>query len=598
MAATLGGLKGSRNQTLLNSSSVAVTLTVGNNGQSTTYSGALSGAGGSLTKIGAGTLILSGANTYDGPTTITDGSLQLGDGAAGGSLHAVGNIQNDGNLTVNRNNVAVQGVDFGGGYITGTGSFTQAGSGTTILNLANSYGGTTTVNAGKLVVDSQQTSAGAVSVADGASLGITVTATAQWQPTALTLGTTTGCSLEFGNVANSGTTTAPLNPGSVTRNGTVTVDVKSISGVIAVGGSGYPLLGNVAGPVAGYSLGTQPPGVVGHLAILGTTLAFVVDAVSDIWNAATPGGNWDVLSTATWSGNAANNSPVNTFQNGDSVLFNDNVSGPQTVTVTAPVTPGPVNVDNTATEYSIVSSGANVIGGTISLAKSGNGTLTLSGPNTYSGGTTLSAGQLNLNDGGTSSANSPIGTGSLTIVGGSLGNTGSGDVTLLSNNPQNWNGNFGYAGTGYNLNLGTGAVMPNASRQISVSANTLTVGGTIGGGAISLTKTGDGALALSGANTFSGGMILAGGQLFLNNGGSSSENSAIGVGTLTIGADTTIDNTSGSDMTLLPNNPQVWNGNFTYAGATHSLNLGLGNVSLPATRTVTVNGNTLTVGVA
>ena len=292
--------------------------------------------------------------------------------------------------------------------------------------------------------------------------------------------------------------------------GAVTVHVKSISGVIAVGGTGYPLLGNMAGATTGYTLGIQPPGVSGHLAVSGTTLTFVVDAVSDIWNAASPGGDWDVLTTANWTGNAANNTPANTYQDGDSVLFNDTVAGPQAVTVTAPVTPGQVNVDNTATEYSIISSGANNIGGITSLAKSGSGVLALSGPNTYSGGTTLSAGQLNINDGGTSSADSAIGTGPLTINGGTLGNTGSGDVTLLPNNPQFWNGNFGYAGAGYNLNLGTGPVTPSASRQINVSANTLTVGGVIGGGAISLTKTGNGILALSGANTFSGGLTLNG----------------------------------------------------------------------------------------
>ena len=54
VAATLGGLKGSRNLSLVNSSAAAVALTVGNNGQSTTYSGGLSSTGASLTKIGAG----------------------------------------------------------------------------------------------------------------------------------------------------------------------------------------------------------------------------------------------------------------------------------------------------------------------------------------------------------------------------------------------------------------------------------------------------------------------------------------------------------------------------------------------------------------
>jgi len=594
VAATLGGLKGSRDQTLLNTSSAAVALTVGNNGQSTAYSGVLSGIGGSLTKIGAGTLVLSGANTYDGPTIISGGSLQLGDGGATGSLYASGYIQNDGNLTINRNNAMVQGVDFGGGYITGTGSFTQAGTGTTTLTLGNAYSGATTVSAGKLVLSSDQGGNGAASVADGAALGIN-TSFGQWQPATLTLGASTGCTLEFNSVANAGTDAAPLYPGSVTRNATVTVDVISISGAITVGGTGYPLLGNMSGSTTGYTLGIQPPGVMGHLAVSGTTLTFVVDTVSDIWNAASPGGDWDVLATANWTGNAANNTPANTYQDGDSVLFNDTVAGPQTVTVAAAVTPGPVNVDNTATDYTIASSGANNIGGTTGLSKSGAGALTLSGPNTYSGGTTLSGGQLNINDGGTSSANSAIGTGPLTINGGALGNTGPADVTLLPNNEQYWNGNFTYAGMGYNLNLGTGAVTPSASRQINVSANTLTVGGVIGGGAISLTKTGDGILTLSGANTFSGGMTLAAGQLNLNHGGSSSADSAIGTGTFTINGGA-IDNTSGSDVTLLPNNAQVWGGNFSYVGTANNLNLGTGPVTLTGTRTVNVDANALTIG--
>jgi autotransporter-associated beta strand protein len=75
-SAFLGGLKGNQDLVLTNASSVGVQLQVGGNGQSTSYSGDLSGAG-SLTKIGTGALILAGANAYAGSTTISAGTLEL-----------------------------------------------------------------------------------------------------------------------------------------------------------------------------------------------------------------------------------------------------------------------------------------------------------------------------------------------------------------------------------------------------------------------------------------------------------------------------------------------------------------------------------------
>ena len=71
-AAVLGGLKGSQDLTLTNSSGGNVAVTVGGNDQSTTYSGNLSG-GGSITKVGNGTLTLSNLNAYTGDTTVNQG---------------------------------------------------------------------------------------------------------------------------------------------------------------------------------------------------------------------------------------------------------------------------------------------------------------------------------------------------------------------------------------------------------------------------------------------------------------------------------------------------------------------------------------------
>ena len=91
-AATLGGVEGTRNLSLLNQAGtpVAVALSVGNNGTPTVYSGTLSGNAASVTKIGTGTLTLTGTHTYTGATAITGGSLLVTGSLAAGSAVTVG----------------------------------------------------------------------------------------------------------------------------------------------------------------------------------------------------------------------------------------------------------------------------------------------------------------------------------------------------------------------------------------------------------------------------------------------------------------------------------------------------------------------------
>jgi len=89
----------------------------------------ITGAG-ALIKQGVGTLTLSGTNTYIGNTTISSGTLKLGDGGATGSI--VGDVANDGILAFDRSDV----VTFGG-TITGSGGVRQVGSGQTVLTANN-----------------------------------------------------------------------------------------------------------------------------------------------------------------------------------------------------------------------------------------------------------------------------------------------------------------------------------------------------------------------------------------------------------------------------------------------------------------------------
>ena len=153
---TIGSLAGAGSVTL-----GAATLTTGNDNTSTTFSGTISGVGG-LTKIGAGTLVLTGNNTYSGPTTITGGTLQLGNGGTSGAI--LGNVINNASFAVNRSDTFTF-----GGVISGVGAFQQNGAGTTVLTAVNTYTGPTFVNAGTLVVDGSIANS-AVTVGAGATL--------------------------------------------------------------------------------------------------------------------------------------------------------------------------------------------------------------------------------------------------------------------------------------------------------------------------------------------------------------------------------------------------------------------------------------------
>ena len=110
------------------------------------FDGVISNGG--LTKAGASLLILGGANTYTGATTISTGTLQIGAGGTVGSLSTSSAITNNGALVFNRTDSITQGTHFSTAGIGGSGSLTQAGSGTLILNAANTYTGTTTISGG------------------------------------------------------------------------------------------------------------------------------------------------------------------------------------------------------------------------------------------------------------------------------------------------------------------------------------------------------------------------------------------------------------------------------------------------------------------
>jgi outer membrane autotransporter protein len=126
-----------------NGDSFAVVLTTGGDNTDTSFSGVLQDGTDALglIKVGTGTLTLSGANTYTGGTTISEGTLQIGDGVRNGSI--IGDVTDNATLAFD----PAGSVTFGG-TISGTGNLLKLGSGTVILIANNSYIGGTRISGG------------------------------------------------------------------------------------------------------------------------------------------------------------------------------------------------------------------------------------------------------------------------------------------------------------------------------------------------------------------------------------------------------------------------------------------------------------------
>ena len=133
-----GGTSGSVTGNILDNAAVAF-----NRSDDITYANVVSGSG-QLQQLGTGTTILTGDNTYTGNTVISAGTLQLGNAGITGSLGAGAVIDNSA-LAVNHTDTATL-----LGTISGTGTFAQIGTGTTLLIANNSYSGNTTISAGTL----------------------------------------------------------------------------------------------------------------------------------------------------------------------------------------------------------------------------------------------------------------------------------------------------------------------------------------------------------------------------------------------------------------------------------------------------------------
>jgi autotransporter-associated beta strand protein len=246
------------------------------------------------------------------------------------------------------------------------------------------------------------------------------------------------------------------------------------------------------------------------------------------------------------------------------------VSEGNTLTL-AGATPGIEVVNNTTTLDCIVA-------GTSGLAKTGAGTLVLTGSNTYTGGTSLTDGSLAIHH------PNAIGTGSLTI--GSASNpilrNDSGAAITLPNNPMVWTGNWRHSGNG--LDFGTGNVSITSNSTQEITSGTLSLGGVVSGG-FGINKQGSGTLVLNGLNTYTGSTILRQGSIHINtlrNYGASSSLGAPASGNIVIAAtnSSTLNYTGSGDST----NRTIQIGPSSSAGVTATVsNNGTGPLIFTAT---------------
>ncbi len=478
------------------------TITLLGDGNITINGAVINGNGGNSLKYnGTGVLILAGnGSTYTGTTTITTGTLQVGNGGATGNIP--GGITNNSQLIFNHGaNSYAQSTN-----ITGTGAVTQTGAGAlTLSGAANTFSGGLTIDtAGGSVIASGsgagKIGSGTVTMANTTTLdlggvsrtigllatsgsGTAVSITSSTTDTGLTLtisGTTTQT---FAGVISDGVGTSPI---ALSKTGTGTQIFsanQSYTGGTTIAATGKLQLGN------GGTTGSVVGAIVDNGALIFSHGANAFDQTANITGTGTV--------TQTGAGALSLSAAGNTFSGGltidtagGSVIANDansGVLGSGTVTLAntttldlnganrttgllatsgsgtgASITNNATNASSiltisgttTQTWAGVISDGAGT--STIALTKAGTGTQVINSANTYSGDTIMSAGILRLSGASLPSANS------FTSFTGGIIELAGGDVneTLAASGAGNMSINgttlgFGALGADRTLNLGS-----------------------------------------------------------------------------------------------------------------------------------------------
>ena len=486
-------------------------VTVNTNANNVSFDGVISGSG-SITKTGAGTLILSGTNTYSGGTTISAGTLK-GNIASGTDLsiadsaiydgdnkaRSVGGLNGAGKI-LNTNGLTVQSGDFAGIIDNSNTSLLKNGAGTLTLTGNNAYTGSTTISEGTLKG----------SIASGTDLSIAASAIYDGDNKARSVGglngggkilNTDGLTVQSGDFAgiidNSNTSLTKTGAGTLTLTGnnaytgSTTISDGTLKGNIA---SGTDLSIADSATYDGDNKARSVGGLNGDGKILNTdgltvqngTFGGVIDnsntsltktgagTLTLTRNNAYTGGT--TISEGTLKGNIASGTDL-------SIVDNATYDGDNKARSVGGLNGGG-NILNT--DGLTVQSGTfgGVIGNSnTSLIKTGAGTLTLTGTNAYTGGTTISEGTLKGN----------IASGTDLSIADSATYDGANKARSVG----------GLNGGGKILNTNGLTVQSGDFAGIIDNSNT------------SLLKTGAGTLTLSGTNTYTGMTTVRSGTLAL-----------------------------------------------------------------------------------
>lgn len=465
---SLGGGGASGGNITLGTASLTVNQTASN-----TFAGIISGAGG-LTSTGPATLTLSGSNTFTGATNVNSGTLQAGavNVIAGSSALTLAN-SSGATFDLNNFDQSVSALVGGGitggnvnlgtatlrvnqnvpntyaGIISGAGDLVVEGSATLNLTGANTYSGTTLINAGTL-------QAGAVNVIPSAS--------------ALVLANTAGATFdlndfdqEIGSLAGGGSTGGNVTLGTATLSVDQGID-SNFSGVIS-GVGGLTVDGTAILNLSGTNTYTGPTTINS-----GTLQAGAINVLSP-------------SSPVILADSATALFDLNDFNQTIGSLSGGGTTGGNIALGHAVLL---INQTTPATYAGVISGTGNVV-----LSTGSTSTLTLAGTNTYTGSTSVRAGNLSVN----TDAN----------LGAAPG--------VVTTNAVNLNGGTLEVGASFTLDQNRGVTLGASGGSIQVDPTfTLTYNGVVAGNG-PVNKTGTGTLVLGGENTYTGATTITAGSI-------------------------------------------------------------------------------------